>query len=82
MWVPYAALSNTFRALSSVGLDVKNVPQSREKTYLCMGGYSWVQTPRSLVIYGEEPSRLTKSPTCASSFRGPVSCPNCPCLAA
>ena len=30
MWVPYAALSNTYRALSSVGLDVKYVPQSRE----------------------------------------------------
>jgi hypothetical protein len=51
MWVPYAALSNTFRALSSVGLDVKNVPQSRDKTYLVLGGEPWVQTPRSPWIY-------------------------------
>jgi hypothetical protein len=47
MWVPYAALSNTYRALESRGLSVKYVPQSREKTYLHMGGYTWVQTPRS-----------------------------------
>lgn len=47
MWVPYAALSNTYRAFSGVGPEVKYVPQSREPSYLHMGGYAWVQTPRS-----------------------------------
>ena len=57
MWVPYAALSNTYRALVLVGSTVKYVPQSREKTYLHMGGYAWVQTPRSQRSYPWEPSR-------------------------
>jgi hypothetical protein len=59
MGVPYAALSNTYRALSSVGLDVKYVPQSRDKTYMHMGGYAQVQILGSPKINLWEPSRAT-----------------------
>jgi hypothetical protein len=52
MGVPYAALSNTYRALVSVGDTVKYVPQSRDKTYLVLGGEPWVQTPSSTVFTG------------------------------